>query len=140
MTRHVGTTDEVVTAFVNDRTLRTVSAQVPGGYRVRSEDGDLSAMPNGVTRRLYSYRTAIAERRKGGTFAVGLREYTAATSQLQSNLRGTLSRAGYRPTRVGDAALIITTIHAAVPGRYGGFGIPWHATGWEDVPAEVWTR
>ena len=128
MTRHVGTTDEVVEAFVAGRPMRTVAAKVPGGQRVQS----VFAVDPTLT--LFNYRTAIAERRIDGTFAVGLRKYTVTTSKLQGHLRATLAYAGYAPSAS------ITSIRAAVPGRHGGFGIPWHSTGWENVPAEVWTR
>ena len=118
----VGTTYEVLESYVNGgRVTRTATAQVPGGCRV-SIEGDT----------LYSYRTAQAVRLDEHRIAVTLKRYSVTTSKLIRHLEGALFRAGYRPTVAAD------TIHAAVPGRWGGFGPAWHATGWENVPAVVY--
>ena len=125
--RNVGTASEVLASFAryNDGgPTRTASAQVPGGCRL-SFDRDACSIV-----RLRSYRTTIAERRPDGTYLVGMRKYSITTSGHQSALTSALYGAGMAP-----AGLAADTIQAAVPGRWGGYGIPWHATGWETVPA-----
>lgn len=127
----VGTTSEVLESFVAEQGIganrphgvtRTASAPVPGGCRVSIEG------PN-----LYSYRTVQAVRLSGERVAVwpgsGL---TVTTSKLLSHLRGALYHAGYRPT--AERYDVTWT----VPGRWGGFGPAWHATGYEVTPFEVW--
>ena len=128
MTVTVGTASEVIDAFLDGRPLRTGAASVPGGCRV-------SATALGE---LYSYRTVVALRleAKDGQamrFAVTTKKYSVTTSKLLGHVQSALYRAGYREVPP------LTTIHAAVPGRWGGFGPAWHATGWENVPAVVWT-
>lgn len=134
MTRNVGTKVEVLQSFTrwNDGGItRTASAPVPGGCRLSIErDG------NGVVS-LYSYNTAIAERHPDGTYLVGTRRWTVTTGRVLSDLARALRAAGMAPIRPG-AELTIPTIRARVPGRHGGYGIPWHATGWENVPAVVY--
>ena len=106
--------DELVEAFIDGEDAQANSAHADA-------DGTL-----------YSYRTAVAIRRPDGTFAVTQAKYSQTTSCLVGKLTRALYRAGYREVPP------LTTIHAAVPGRWGGFGPAWHATGWEDVPAVIW--
>ena len=120
--RHVGTTDEVVHAFVDGEAMRTRAARVPGGCRVDAT-GDT----------LYSYRTQIAYR-AGDVFLVSPRKYSPTTSQHQNALRWALRHAGFEPTDK------VVTCAANVPGRWGGFGPAWHATGVENLPFVVWER
>jgi hypothetical protein len=123
--RMVYTADEVVDRFVaTGETCYTARAGVPSGRRVWAD-------PDGQLR---SYRTCIAERLPDGGIAVGLQRYSVSTSNLQSYLRSSLLRHGYWPSTED------TTIHAAVPGRWGGFGPAWHATGWDEVPARIYRR
>ena len=127
MTVTVGTASEVIDAFLSGEPLRTARAAVPGSCRVNAQ----------ATGELYSYRTVVATRIEaaGGKalrFAITTRKYSVTTSKLLGQLERALWASGYRPTAE------LTTIHAAVLGRWGGYGPAWHATGWEDVPAVVW--
>lgn len=125
--RTVGTADEVIEAFVEGRVMRTPIAPVPGGCRL-STDGT----------KLYSYRTEIAERDgtyPGPTVYFGLAKYGPTTSKWQNRLIREMQARGYQPMAEGER-----TLHAAVPGRWGGFGPAWHPTGWEEVPTVTWRR
>lgn len=131
MARSVGTASEVVEAFIDAATLypnRTPSAPVPGGCRVSMEQD-----ANGLN--LYSYRTIVARRLYAiDAVAITPRKYSVTTSKMMGRLTRSLAAQGYRPT---DETVIV---NAAVPGRWGGFGPAWHATGWEALPFVVWTR
>lgn len=120
----VGTTYDVVETFATGEghVTRTASAPVPGGCRVSIEGPSL-----------YSYRTIQARRLSAERVAVwpgsGL---TVTTSKMLGHLRGALMSAGYVPTGTFEP------VTWAVPGRWGGFGPAWHATGYETTPFEVW--
>lgn len=122
MTRTVGTSDQVIEAFIAGRHLRTAAASVPGGCRVTS---------GGVV--LFSYRTAVAWRREDGVVEITTRKYSVTTSRMLRALESTLRGAGYRPV-----AVVAGTNAAAVPGRWGGFGPAWHATGYETPAVTEW--
>jgi len=130
MARNVGTAPEVVEAFIDAALYpnRTASAPVPGGCRV-SVDQETGRMA------LRSYRTIVAVRLiTRDAVAVTPRRYTVTTSKMLGRLTRSLHAQGYRPT---DETVEVS---AAVPGRWGGFGPAWHATGWEVLPFVVWTR
>lgn len=125
MTATVGTASDVVRAFLDNRAMRTRVAPVPGGTRVsvdREMDGRLS---------LYSYRTIVAVRMPDGRVAITGRKYSVTTSELVGHIVAAAYREGYRETGT------VEIIRAAVPGRHGGYGIPWHPTGYELLPFEV---
>ena len=130
MARNVGTAPEVVGAFVDAALYpnRTATAPVPGGCRVsvNHETGRMA---------LRSYRTIVAVRLiTRDAVAVTPQRYTVTTSKMLGRLTRSLHAQGYRPT---SETLIVD---AAVPGRWGGFGPAWHATGHEALPFVVWTR
>jgi len=130
MARNVGTAPEVVEAFIDAALYpnRTASAPVPGGCRVH-----VMADSEGLA--LRSYLTTVAVRIAGrDAVALTPRRYSVTTSKLMSQLRGELARQGYRETAE------TVTVNARVPGRWGGYGPAWHATGWEALPFAVWTR
>lgn len=126
--RNVGTASEVVEAFL-DASLypnRTPSAPVPGGCRVsvEREAGRLW---------LRSYRTTVAVRlATRDAVAVTPRRYSVTTSKLMGRLVRGLAAQGYQPS--GE----VIEVAANVPGRWGGFGPAWHATGVESLPFVVW--
>jgi hypothetical protein len=131
--KHVGTTDEVIRAFIEGRSMHTAKAPVPGGYRVDS----VPDVDNPGEYDLYSYRTIVAHRfaddcHGQARIALTTRKYSVTTSKLMGHVRAALVAEGYRPT--GEVVMI----EAAVPGRWGGFGLPWHATGRETIPFEVY--
>lgn len=122
--RNVGTTAQVIDAFLQGKELRTRQAPVPGGYRVNSvpdADGTVS---------LYSYRTVVAVRLASGEVAITPRKYSRTTSKLLGMLRRQLGAA------TGD----VVGVRAAVPGRWGGFGPAWHSTGYEYLPFTIFAR
>ena len=111
----VGTTDEVLSAFVRGEAKRTAKAPVPGAYRVVSVD-----VGAGVTH-LFSYNTLVAANLGDGRFAVTPKKYSVTTSRLVNQLRRML------PPVSGETV----QARAAVPGRWGGFGPAWHPTGYD---------
>lgn len=132
----IGTADEVLRAFVAGEALRTRAARVPGGRRVsvdREPDGSLS---------LYSYRTIVARRLPDGRIAVTPRRYSVTTSKLLGKLtrlvRGDWSSASTAIAEAyNDPELTLIEVTVAVPGRWGGYGLPWHPTGRETLPFVV---
>ena len=133
MTRNVGTAPKVVEAFINASLYpnRTASAPVPGGCRVSVE---WQTFEPGMAA-LRSYRTIVAVRLAGrDAVAITPRKYSPTTSKMVGALRRSLAAQGYRQTEE------TVTVNAAVPGRWGGFGPAWHATGWEALPFAIWTR
>ena len=68
--------------------------------------------------------------------ALTRRRYSVTTSKLMGHLRGALHTAGYALDTTADPV----TIRAAVPGRWGGYGPAWHATGWTIEQCDVYTR
>lgn len=131
MTRLVFPADKVIDKFIAGEVAHTASDNVPSGRRVWSTttgatDGRL---------RLQSYATAVAERSPdGSTILVTELKYSPTTSHLLSRLRGSLRAAGY----VEDGFDIIS--QTRVPGRWGGFGIPWAPSWYQDAPAVKWVK
>lgn len=121
MSKNVGTTDEVLQAFLTGHDMRTARAPVPGGARVTSEvfEGDIT--------KLYSYRTLVAVNMGDGKVAVTTSNYSVTTSRLVNALKRRL-----QPSVVGNKDYA-----TAVPGRWGGFGPAWHPTGVEDVNFDI---
>lgn len=139
--RNVGTSLDVVRAFVDAGTNRggpegpdglpypnrTGIARVPGGTRVSVElepDGTLS---------LYSYRTIVAIKLLDGAFALTPRKYGPSTGKLLGRIRSAIA-ARYWTV---DGGTVPVTVQ--VPGRHGGYGIPWHSTGYESLPFILYT-
>lgn len=127
MTRTVGTAHDVVTAFVDGRSMRTSSAPVPGGRRI-----DTAHTPEGLA--LYSYRTIVAIRLNDGRIAITPRRYSVTTSKLMGRIVGAMARSGYQAT--DDIVPILT----AIPGRWGGYGPAWASSSHETLPFRVWGR
>ena len=128
MTKHVGTTDEVIDAFLAGEALRTGLAPVPGGCRSYADEAG----------NLFSYRTIVAVRKPAERgfamyFALTPRKYTVTTSKLVGQVARRLRRAGYHATEQH------VTVSTAVPGRWGGFGPAWHSTGYESLPFVIWS-
>jgi hypothetical protein len=130
MKRYGLTTDQVLGRFEIGYEGGTAAAQVPGGRRLEAVKdpgtGDLL---------LYSYRTIVAARRRDtGRIAVTPRRYSVTTSKVMGKLGRLLAARDYITT--GEQQ----PISAAVPGRWGGFGPAWHATGVELVPFTVYAK
>lgn len=117
---------------------RTRAEKVPGGRRLTSALA-VGGQAQGRTHDLISYRTEVATRFVDPItglvgFALTPRKYSPTTSKVMSQLRRMLTAAGFEPT--GETMSVQTT----VPGRWGGYGPAWHATGFEVLPFEVWRR
>jgi len=121
MTKQVGTTEDVLRAFLAGQDMRTTKAQVPGGARVTSE-----VFEGGITK-LYSYRTVVAVNMGDNKVAVTTHKYSVTTSKLVNALKRSL-----QPSVIGT-----TPFDTAVPGRWGGFGPAWHPTGVEVVHFDI---
>lgn len=113
-------TPEIIASYGN---FHTVKAPVPGGRRVSAS-----------AEYLWSYNTVVAARLGPDTIAITTRKYSVTTSKLLGKVRSALTQAGYRETDLTQV------VDASVPGRWGGFGPAWHATGVEHLPFVVWTR
>ena len=138
MRRYGLTTDRVLGRFEIGYEGGTSAAGVPGGRR-------LEAVRDPDTRDLllYSYRTIVAARRQVVSddglsetikIAVTPRRYSVATSKVMGKLNRLLVARGYGLT------LEEQVVSTAVPGRWGGYGPAWHATGTELLPFSVWAR
>lgn len=126
---NVASAPAVVNAFLNAETgpRRTPLTDVPGGCRVSVED-----TVRGLE--LSSYRTVVAIRLRGrDAVAVTTRRYSVTTSKLVGRIVRDLISRGYQ------CAPEVLTIATMVPGRWGGYGPAWHATGTDSTPFTVWT-
>jgi len=128
--KHVGTSQWVVDRFVagDPGWYSTPKAQVPGGVRVfveQQRDGNIA---------LYSYRTIVALRLTDGSIAITPRRYGPATGKLLGKVRRHLYPT---PMTVGGEPRSIT-VTVAIPGRYGGWGIPWASSTHESLPFIVY--
>lgn len=133
MTTHVANAATVVEAFANQgRAMRTPACYVPGGHRVRVEE-----QPDGSLF-LYSYRTLVAVRRPDGSFALTTRQYSVSTSKLMGRIERAIRSRSWTPDG-GERNPTLLHYSAAVPGRHGGYGIPWHPTGVEEPAFVLYT-
>jgi hypothetical protein len=130
MKKHFGfTRNQVIGRWSIGYEAGTASARVPGGRRLEAirdpGTGDLL---------LYSYRTVVASLRRDGAFALTTKTYSRSTSALMSEVRRLLTARGFVKT------VEVQNVSTAVPGRWGGFGPAWHATGVDLIPFEVWAQ
>ena len=134
MTRKVGTTAEVIAAFVAGDNFPSRTATVnAGGARSRlSQDAG----------RLYSYRTAVAHRDrgtgladwpKGPTFRLTAERYSVTTSRQMRALRARSPRR-VRAGRTGSGR-----VRGGRPGPVERSGPAWAADPYPTVPAVLWT-
>jgi hypothetical protein len=152
MTRKVGTTDEVLAAFIDGREMRTGRASVPGGNRLSAETDY-----NRPGLFLFSYRTEIALRLEDGCIAVTPKKYSRTTAKQLYALIGELQYHGYDVARYWDIMREMAansrrknprevdlgetvSVRANVPGRWGGYGPAWHPTGYDFLPFMVFRR
>jgi hypothetical protein len=124
----VGSTDQVLSAFLAGESPRqTAAAPVPGGRRLQWRE------LGGGARELVSYRSVIAEARNGHVYVV-TRTFSHSSVNVLHRLLRLLALEGYVPKESA------TVIRSAVPGRWGGYGPAWHATGYEDIPTILYTK
>lgn len=117
--------DDVLSAFLRGEPARSRATHVPGGrrQRVAVSHGEEGAHD------LWSYNTIVARRHKGGDISVTPRRYSVTTSKMMGRLQRMMEGEGYSPS--GESR---TVRGVNVPGRWGGWGPAWHATGFEDLP------
>lgn len=117
-----GSNMDVLESFLAGTPAKGRAAKVPGGRRLSAERDSKGGL------NLFSYNTLIAHREANGDISVSERRYSTTTSKWQNKLKTLMSIDHYEPT--GETR----THEARVPGRWGGWGIPWHPTGWETLP------
>lgn len=121
---HTGTQNDVLSAFLRGEHAQSRATHVPGGRRQQSV---ASTDEEGATD-LLSYRTVVARRHKEGDISITSRRYSVTTSKMMGRLQGMMTRAGYEPS--GETR----TVRAQNMGRWGGAGLPWSSSLFDDIP------
>lgn len=130
MQRYGLSIDSVIVRFIHGHDGGTAAADVPGGRRVESK----RTVFDNRTHDLYSYRTVQAVRLNDGRIAVTTKKYSRTTTKMVNRLLTRLAIAGYEITGT------TIDVQAAVPGRWNGFGLAWHPTGYETLPFVVYHK